>query len=235
MTLAQVMTDLQTMASPQTKKVFLNHGANEPLFGVKVGDLKKLVKKIKKNHELSLKLFDTGNMDAMYLGALIADEKQITRKQLQGWAKKAMWYMISEYSVAWVASESRYGWELGLDWIEAKEENVASTGWATLSNFVSITPDDQLDTQKLTQLLDRVKKQIHTQPNRVRYTMNGFVISTGVHVADLNKKSLEVAEKIGKVSVDVGGTACKVPLATDYIKKTVNAGRLGRKRKMARC
>ena len=42
-------------------------------------------------------------------------------------------------------------------------------------------------------------------------------------------------KKIGKVEVDVNGTACKVPLATTYIQKVVDKDRIGKKRKKARC
>jgi len=65
--------------------------------------------------------------------------------------------------------------------------------------------------------------------------MNGFVIAVGAYVEVLTTKANEVAETIGKVSVDVGGTACKVPLATAYIKKIEEKGNLGKKRKSARC
>jgi hypothetical protein len=51
----------------------------------------------------------------------------------------------------------------------------------------------------------------------------------------MTDKANEVAATIGKVSMDAGGTACKVPLATAYIKKTQDKGYIGRKRKSARC
>jgi len=47
MTLHEVMRELEAMGNEQTKKIFLRHGAKEPFFGVKVGDLKKIVKKSK--------------------------------------------------------------------------------------------------------------------------------------------------------------------------------------------
>jgi len=78
------MTELEGYGNPSTKKIFLRHGAPEPIFGVKVQDLKKIVKKVKKDHKLSLELFDTKNGDAMYLAGLIADEKKITKTQLKG-------------------------------------------------------------------------------------------------------------------------------------------------------
>ena len=65
--------------------------------------------------------------------------------------------------------------------------------------------------------------------------MNGFVISVGTYIEGLTKKTQEVASRIGKVNVNMGGTACKVPLATDYINKAIEKGRIGKKRKTARC
>jgi hypothetical protein len=61
------------------------------------------------------------------------------------------------------------------------------------------------------------------------------VIAVGIYIEALTEKSKEVAKEIGKVSVDVGGTACKVPLAIDYIDKAIDKGRIGKKRKTARC
>ena len=235
MTFQEVMTQLETFGNEQTKNIFIKHGAREPFYGVKVGDLKTLVKRIKKNHLLSLELFDTGNSDAMYLAGLIADENEISQEQLQKWADEAYWYMLSEYTVAWIASESRYGWELALEWIESDRENIASAGWATISNLLAIKSDDELDIKHLVRLLDRVIINIHQSQNRVRYTMNGFVISAGSYVLELKEKAEAVAEAIGKVSVDVGGTSCKVPLAGEYIKKVELKGRTGYKKKVARC
>jgi 3-methyladenine DNA glycosylase AlkD len=143
--------------------------------------------------------------------------------------------MLSDYTVPWVAAESEYGQELALEWIESDEEFIASAGWATLASLVGIKPDNELDLDLLDQLLDRVEKNIHESQNRVRYSMNGFVISVGTYVKALTDKALLVGEKIGKVHVDMGGTACKVPLAKDYIQKVIDKGYLGRKRKMARC
>lgn len=82
MTSQEILMELQEFGDEQTKNTLMRHGAKEPLFGVKVQDLKKILKKTKKNHELSLALYATGNSDAMYLAGLMADEKQITEEQL---------------------------------------------------------------------------------------------------------------------------------------------------------
>lgn len=235
MTAQEILKELQAYGDERTKNTLMNHGAKEPFFGVKVADLKKILKKTKKNHELSLELYNTGNSDAMYLAGLMADEKQITKEQLEDWVEKAYWSYLSEYTVPWVAAETDYGFELGLKWIQSDQETIASAGWGTLAYYAAVNEDEKLDIEAYIKLLDTVKNDIHSAQNRVRYTMNGFVIAVGTYIEALTEKSIEVAKAIGKVSVDVGGTACKVPLAVDYINKVIDKGRVGKKRKTARC
>jgi 3-methyladenine DNA glycosylase AlkD len=235
MTANDIIAELKSLGHDSYKKVMLNHGAKEPFFGVKIEDMKKIQKRIKKDYQLALDLYDTGISDAMYLAGLIADDEKMTKKDLQRWVEKAYFPLISEYTVPWVAAESEHGREIALEWIDSKKENVAAAGWATLSSLVGITDDADLDLAELKRLLQRVEKTIHQQPNRVRYTMNGFVIAVGSYVKSLTAAAIETARKIGSVTVDMGGTACKVPAAVDYIKKVQQRGSIGKKRKTAKC
>jgi hypothetical protein len=234
--LRAVMKELESLGSEQTRKIFARHGAtSDKLFGVKVGDLKKVVKKIKGEHELALELYATGNYDAMYLAGMVADGSRMTKKQLNDWTRQATWQMVSEYTIPGVATESDHGFELALKWIDAKKEHVAASGWATLAAIATVWPDDRLDVKEYRGLVTRVLKEIDGAPNRVRYTMNGFVIAAGTSIAALNATAKKAAKKLGNVKVDMHGTACKVPLATEYMAKIEGAGRLGKKRKTAKC
>lgn len=234
-TLEEIMTKLEGMGSEQTKKTFIRHGAKEPLFGVKVGDMKKLVKDVKKNQEVARALYETGNSDAMYLAGLTVDPKTASKEMLLSWAIAANWYTPAEYTVAWVAAESPFAAELAEEWIQSPEELIATCGWSTYANYISITPDDRLDLDRIGQLLQQVAATIHEERNRVRYTMNGFVIAVGAYVAPLHENAIAAAEQIGRVQVDVGQTACKVPLATEYIRNIEERGTVGKKRKTCIC
>lgn len=235
MTVAEVMNRLEELGTEQTKKTLLRHGAKEPLYGVKVGDLKKLARDVKKDQPLALALFDTGNYDAMYLAGLCVQPKMMSKDLLQKWVKKANSYVLAEYTVASLAAESDFAMELAREWIEDEEEMIATCGWSTYANYLSITPDDQLDLTEICRLLKRVEEAIHGERNRVRYTMNQFVICVGTYVAALHEEAYRVADAIGRVHVDVGQTACKVPLATEYIKKMEARGTVGVKRKTCLC
>lgn len=234
-TVDSIMRELAALSSEQTKKVLLRHGVKEPFFGVKIGDMKPVVKRIKKNHELSLGLYATGNADAMYFAGLIADEKKMTRKDLERWLKGATSSTLVSSMIPWVAAETPYGWELGLKWIDANESKLQNAGWSTLSSWISIHEDNDLDIAALRSLVQRVEEHIHDASNSVRYAMNMFLISVGCYVAPLAKETSAAGKRIGPVTVDMGDTECKVPDAVQYIAKVEKMGRIGKKKKQARC
>ncbi|SDS59455.1 DNA alkylation repair protein [Opitutus sp. GAS368] len=235
MKLKEAMAALQALGSPAVKTLWLKHGAKEPFFGVKIGDLQPLAKKLKGDQALALELYATGNGDAQYLAGMFADGAQMTAKQLQSWADLAAWRMISATIVPWVASEHPEGFALARAWTDSKKEPVVIAGWNTLGALGTILPDDQLPIKELGALLDRIPKTLPAAPNRVRQAMNGFVIAIGTYVAPLAAKAIATARKLGKVEVDVGDTDCKIPEAEAYILKSRRGAAIAPKRKTVRC
>ena len=230
MTAKEILAQLEKMGSPSIKKVYQKHGAVEPFFGVKIGDMKPIVKQVKENHRLAMELYATGNSDAMYLAGLISSPKEMTKADLQLWMKNARWYMHSEYTIAWTAGESAHARELAMEWIASNDELTATAGWSTYASYIQITPNERLDMKEIQTLLRQIEKGLSKAPNRVRSAMNGFLIMAGSQMEELNKLSIEIARKLGKVEVDMGGTSCAVPDAESYIQKTVAKSGFGKKK-----
>lgn len=236
-TVNTIMAALKSKGKESTRKIYARHGMTpERVFGVSVADLKVTAKTIKGQQSLACGLYETGNVDAMYLAGMVLDGAKIERERLNAWAQSAAGLqMIGEYTIPWLAVEHPQGRKLALEWIASKKEHIAASGWCTYSGLLAITPDEKLDLKEIEELLAAILKKIDGAPNRVRYTMNNFVIAVGTYVKPLSKQAKDAARKIGDVSVDVGETACKVPLATAYIDKAEASGKLGVKKKTIRC
>lgn len=235
MTVKEILIELRSMGSESVKKILLNHGVREPFFGVKVEQLKLIQKKIKKDYQLAKDLYATGNADAMYLAGLIADDKQMTKTDLQAWARQALSQNISEYTVPWVAAEGQHGYELALLWIDSPEEHITAAGWATLASLVALKEDTDLDMANLKSLLARIVRDIDKAKNRVRHTMNGFVIAVGIYVQALTENALVTAKKIAFSDAGGNGTVSKLPDAAEYILKMKGKGTIGKKKKTVKC
>ena len=235
MTTKEVLQQLKAKGNEATARILMTHGAKQPCYGVKIEEMKKLLKPLKGRQDIALELFDSGVYDAMYLAALIADGAKLTRARLDEWAQLNYGGGISSYTVPWVASESPFGFELAMEWIDSKKEFVAVSGWSTLSCLVALIPDEKLHIAKFKDLLSRIEVQIHKVTDAVRSAMNSFVIAVGSYVLPLTNFAIDVARKIGPLSVDMNGPACKVPSAEVYIAKVANRGNLGKKRKTVKC
>ena len=234
---ATIMAELKSKGNEKTRALFGRHGmAVERVLGVSVADLKVIAKTIKGQQGLACELYETGVMDAMYLAGMVADGRKLTGAELGKYLEQAGGLqMISEYTIPWLAVENPAGRELALEWIGSPIEHMAAAGWATYSGLVATKPDAELDLGEIDRLMTGIPKRIGSAPNRARMAMNSFVISVGTYVKPLLERAKAVAGELGEVSVDVGDTACKVPLATAYIEKVEGMGRVGQKRKTIRC
>ena len=234
-TLSTVIADLKSRASEKTRATYIRHGAPaDHTLGVSNADMKLIAKTIKKQQALACELYETSIFDAMYLAGLVADGAQLSSEQLHAWANAASAPMIFEYTIPWLAVENKHAHQLAMQWILSAREQVAAAGWRTYSGIVTITPDDKLNLPEIEALLQQIPSRIKTAPNRVRATMNHFVIAVGSYVAPLLQQALATAKQLGAVAVDVGDTACEIPLAAEYIAKMQARAPIA-KRKTIRC
>jgi 3-methyladenine DNA glycosylase AlkD len=236
-TAASILSELKKKGTAQNRKIYARHGmAADRLYGVSMADLKVIAKSIKGQQNLACDLYESEIMEAMYLAGMVADGAQLSAEKLHNWAKQAAgMQMISEYTIPWLAADHPRARELALEWIASKEPHIAASGWCTYAGLLSVRPDDELDLREVDALMERVLTEIGSAPNRVKYTMNLFVICAGGYVKPLLKRARQVAKQLGQVKVDTGDTECKVPNASAYIEKMEKAGRIGKKRKTLRC
>ncbi|HKY04765.1 MAG TPA: DNA alkylation repair protein [Blastocatellia bacterium] len=214
MTVEDVIKELESLGTEQNRKIFKRHGMGENLYGVSSADLNKLKKRIKVDHELARRLWETGNYDARALATLIADPRLLDDGQLESWAKSLDSYAIADM-FARLASRTALAKKKMERWIKSKDEWTARAGWQMLG---SLARDDAgLPEDYFEPYLGIIEQKIQSSKNRVKDAMNNALISIGVRTPRLHKRAVEVARKIGRVEVDHGETGCKTPDAIPYM------------------
>jgi 3-methyladenine DNA glycosylase AlkD len=216
MNVDEVMKQLETSGSEQTRKTYRRHGITGDMFGVSYATLGALKKKIKVDHELAMKLRATGNHDAQILATMIADPKLMSASLLEDWAKALNNSAITD-AFAKLAIQTPSAQKKFEKWTNSKNEWIATAGWSMLGQAVA---NEELPDSYFEPYLKIIEQEIHSRKNRVRYLMNMALIAIGARNDNLQKKALAVAKKIGKVEVDHGDTSCKTPDAAAYILKT---------------
>ncbi|TCJ82125.1 UNVERIFIED_ORG: 3-methyladenine DNA glycosylase AlkD [Bacillus cereus] len=217
MLLEEVMQQLEEYGTEQNRKIFKNHGAKEPLFGVSFANLKLLKKKIKKDHDLAILLWETKNMDAMTLATMILDPKKVTTAQLNKWVQEVDYYCLMDVLMTAICT-SPIAIERMEEWTKSDDEWIGRAGWSLLANIA--IKNKTLHDDFFLPYLEEIKTYIHNEKNRKREAMNRALIAVGVRNESLERQAIETARVIGKVEVDHGETSCKTPDAEAYIKKT---------------
>ncbi|MFC4305407.1 DNA alkylation repair protein [Cohnella boryungensis] len=235
MNVEMVMQELEALGKERTKKIYLSNGASEPVFGVATGAMKPIAKIIKRNQPLAEQLYATGNYDAMYFAGVIADPNAMTEADFDRWIDSAYFYMLSDFVVAVTLAEADIAQQVADKWIASGEELRMSAGWSCYCWLLGNRPDAEFSESKLAKMLEQVANTIHDSPERTKYAMNNFVYTVAVSYVPLHKKAVETAEAIGPVEVQRGKAKSKLLLASDNIRKAVDKGQLGFKRKYVRC
>lgn len=235
MNLSEVMKEIEALGSERTKKRYISQGVREPVFGAATGALKPIAKKIMNDQPLAEELYATGNYDAMYLAGMIADTEKMTAADFNRWIEKAYCYMISDFIVSVTLAETDFAQEVADTFIASGKELTMSAGWKCYEWLLGSRKDSEFDSDKILSMLHKVEKTIHTEPAITKQAMNSFVIAVGVSFTPLHEEAMNSAERIGEVSVSSDKKADILPNALDSIKKEVDKGRLGFKRKHVRC
>ncbi|MEB9685479.1 DNA alkylation repair protein [Bacillus thuringiensis serovar pingluonsis] len=216
MLLEEVMQQLEEYGTEQNRKTYKNHGAKEPLFGVSFANLKLLKKKIKKDHDLAIVLWETKNMDAMTLATMILDPKKVTTELLNKWVQEVDYYCLMDVLMTAICT-SPIAIERMEEWTKSDDEWIGRAGWSLLANIA--IKNKTLQDDFFFPYLEEIKANIHNEKNRKKEAMNSALIAIGIRNEDLERKAIEMAREIGKVQVDHGATSCKTPDAEPYIKK----------------
>ncbi len=230
-----VLQELESLGTERTKKVYLQQGAREPLYGVATGAMKPIVRKIKIDQALAEELYATGNYDAMYLAGMIANPKIMTETDFDRWMESAYFYMISDFIVAVTLAETDIAQAVSDRWIASGKELYVSAGYSCYCWLIGNRKDEEFDREKLNAMLETVKNTIHDSPDRTKYAMNNFVATVGVSYLPLHEEALAVADAIEAVEVSRGKTKSNAPVAAEEIRKASDKGRLGFKRRNVRC
>ncbi len=218
MNFKECMKQLEAMGTAQNRKVYTRHGVVGKQFGVSCGNYGKLKKQIKSDHELALKLWATSNHDARIMATMIVDPNKLTSSEIDAWAKDIEGYPITD-AFSGVVNKTSFNMKKMEQWTKRKEEWISSAGWNLVASLAENS--ETLDDAFFEQQLERIEDGIRTVPNRTRHTMNLTLICIGCRNPKLEKKTIAIAKRIGKVEVDHGETGCKTPDAANYIKKTL--------------
>ncbi len=193
MTVKEILSKLESMGDDARRKHNVKAGAPDNQFGVKLGDVRALAKKLKSDHELGLELWKTGNLEAQLVASLILKPAALSAKQLDSMTRATTCAQVADWFNSYVVGAHPAKAELREKWMKDKDRWAARAGWGVTSSLVNKGSKD-LD---LDALLDRIEKEMPKAKPEVQWTMNFTLGAIGIKHAKHRKRAIAIGEKIG--------------------------------------
>lgn len=209
MTLEEALELLEARGLDQVRKMNIKNGATGEQFGVRMGDIRTIAKTIKLDHELGLRLWECGNLDAMFLATLVLRPKTLSLDELEAMVKVVSFSALADWLTSYVVKQHPEKEALRLRWMQANHPMLARTGWSLTTERVVKNPDG-LDVGGL---LERLNEEMGDAPAPAQWTMNFCLIEIGIHFAEHRQRAIEIGEKFGLYRDYPVSKGCTTPFA----------------------
>ena len=193
MTVNKILAQLEPLGDDARRAHNTKAGAPDNQFGVKLGDIRAMAKKITTDHELALNLWETGNVEGQLLATLVIKPKSLSADELDKLTRSVTCAQVADWLNAYVVAEHPEKEALREKWMKAKDRWAARAGW----NFTASRVNKGGDGLDLRALLDRIEKEMPKAVPEVQWTMNNTLGAIGIHHPEHRERAIAIGEKIG--------------------------------------
>ena len=218
MAVEETLKQLEALGDEKVRKQNKKQGAGDNQYGVKLGDLRKLAKKIKQNQELALELWETGNVDARFLAILLLKPTELSAEQIEKMVFSMEFVRVADWLNSYVLNQHPDKEELRLKWLKSDNNMALRCAWSLTAERISKNPEG-LDIKAI---LDRIESKMAEVASEIQWTMNFALAYTGIHFPEYRQRALDIGEKLGIYRDYPVSKGCTSPFAPIWIKEMVS-------------
>lgn len=217
MTVKEILTELQSLSNEKMFAINTKAGAGKNQFGVKMGDIRNIAKKLKTNHELGLQLWNAGNIEAQFLAILIMKPDLLTANQLDTMVQQIDFTHVADWFSSYILKDHPAKEALRIQWLKSTNKWALRAGWSLMAGKIA-RDAGELD---LDALLKQLQKEMPKAVPEVQWTMNFALAYIGIHHPSYRKQALNIGEELGIYRDYPVSKGCTSPFAPIWINEMV--------------
>lgn len=211
--LEDILKKLKAKARPDQVEGMARYGmSSEGRLGVSVPDMRKIAKETGKDHELALKLWNTGIPEARIVSAMIDEPEKLTEDQMEEWVKDINSWDVCDQVCMNLFEKTPLAWKKILDWSEREEEFVKRTAFALIACLA--WHGKSIKDEEFIKLFPVIKRGAADERNYVKKAVNWALRNIGKRNPNTNKAAIETAKEIQQIDSKAARW-----IATDAIKE----------------
>jgi 3-methyladenine DNA glycosylase AlkD len=191
----EVVDLLKEKANPANAEGMKRFGINtSTALGVSIPELRKLAKLIKKDQQLSLKLWETGIHEAQILASMIGDPKQVTEEQMDSWTADFSSWDVCDQTCGNLFDKTPFVSKKIEVYTASQQEFVKRAGFVLIAYLA--VHDKKAPDQIFTPYFSIIEREAWDNRNFVKKAVNWALRQIGKRNAALNSAAIETAIRI---------------------------------------
>ncbi|PIV54516.1 DNA alkylation repair protein [Candidatus Desantisbacteria bacterium CG_4_10_14_0_8_um_filter_48_22] len=193
----EAIAKLRSLACPENLPGMARYGIDvKRALGIQIFKLRDLAKKAGKDHELALRLWDSGIHEARMLASLVDEPAEVTEKQIEEWVKDFDSWDICD-QVVHLFEVTPFVYKKIYEWSRRKEEFVKRSAFSLIAAIAC--HDKKAENGTFLKFLPVIKRESTDERNYVRKAVNWALRGIGKRNLKLNKEALKTAREIQKI------------------------------------
>jgi 3-methyladenine DNA glycosylase AlkD len=193
----EVMQWLERKGSRRTVEQMTRYGIKaDRAFGVPMGTLRSLSKRLRKDQVLSLGLWESGWYEARLLAALVGDPERVTRRQMNAWAAGFENWADCDAVCCNLFDRTPFAWEKASQWATSPREFVKRGGFVLMACLA--VHDKTAPDRSFLGFLPLIEKGARDDRNFVKKSVSWALRAIGRRNLQLNAAGLAVAKRLAR-------------------------------------
>jgi 3-methyladenine DNA glycosylase AlkD/uncharacterized protein YdhG (YjbR/CyaY superfamily) len=190
-----VVATLKRLGTKRTRDGMARYAIpSEEAFGVSVGTIRQLARRIGQNHDLAAGLWETGWYEARMLAAFVDEPASVTPAQMDRWCRDFDNWAICDTLCFHLFDRTPYAWRKVEQWSGRKGEFVKRAAFALLASLT--VHDKQADDEPFAQGLLLIEGAAGDERNFVKKAVNWALRSIGKRSHDLNAAAVAMSRRL---------------------------------------
>lgn len=217
--LDDTLARLESLGTEKMRAQHRKKGArDENTYGVRMGDLRKVAKELKKHPELAQPLWQTGVIDAQLLGILLIKPRTLSEETLDAMVRSGTFFWVADWLNAYIVKKHPAREALRERWMTDSDPLAQRAGW----NLTSIRVEKDPEGLDLGALLDRIETEMAHAHEKAQWTMNFTLVNIGIHHPEHRARALQIGETLGVYRELPIVRGCTSPFAPIWIGEMVS-------------
>lgn len=169
---------------------------------------------------LCKELYESKYYEARIIAFLSIDPNDLSDEEFLSWTMCDQSSSLTENYVVEMAIKHDNAHQYTMDFMNSNNPVLESLAYNLYAKAIKKGLFEQ-NIVELNKIIAHIENRLQISSNRVKYTMNNFLIAVACYVKKLRKNVYETHRVIGKFTVDMGKTACKIPDVIKFTKKYI--------------